>query len=125
MSIRWLNRRWGLQAEDLALSFRRNPWEEPDLRRSQGQRRPRRSREKADEPTDGEHPADRTSSADIGGQEIPIDDAERDTSKSHDVTLFRKSDEGGDTSESDDDDQLSVADACGSAAAEGELSLTY
>ena len=68
------------------------------------------SYQKVDGPTDGEHPTDRTSSADIGGRENPIENAERDTSESHDVTMFRKSDEGGDNSESDDDDQLSVAD---------------
>ena len=66
------------------------------------------SYQKADELTEDEHPADQTSSADIGGRENPIDDAERATSGSHDETLFRKSDEGGDTSGSDDDDQLSV-----------------
>ena len=38
----------------------------------------------------------------------------------HDVTLFRKSDEGRDTSDSDDDDQLSVADAASMACASGE-----
>ena len=78
------------------------------------------SYQKADGPTDGEHTTDRTSSVDIGGQENPIDDAERDTSESHDVTLFRKSDEGGDTSESDDDDQLSIADAASMACASDE-----
>ena len=63
--------------------------------------------------------ADRTSSVDIEGRENPIDDAER-PSESHDATLFRKSREGGDTSESDDDDQLSVADAASMACASGE-----
>ena len=67
---------------------------------------------KADDPTGGEQTTDRTSSVDIGGQENPIEP--------HDVTLFRKSDEGGDTSESDDDDQLSVADAASMACASGE-----
>ena len=78
------------------------------------------SYQKADGPTDGEHTTDRTSSVDIGGRENPIDDAERDTSEPHDVTLFRKSDEGGNTSESDKDDQLSVADAASMACASGE-----
>ena len=59
-------------------------------------------------------------SVDIEGRENPIDGAERDTSESHDVTLFRKSGKGGDTSESDDDDQLSVADAASMACASGE-----
>ena len=62
------------------------------------------SYQKADGPTEGEHPTDQTSSADIGGQENPIDDAERDTSESHDVKLFR----------------LSVADAASMACASGE-----
>ena len=78
------------------------------------------SYQKADGPTGDEQTTDRTSSGDIGGQEYPIDDAERDTSEPHDVTLFRKSDEGGDTSESDDDDQVSIADAASMACASGE-----
>ena len=36
------------------------------------------------------------------------------------MTLLRKSDEGRDTSESDDDDQLSIADAASMACASGE-----
>ena len=59
-------------------------------------------------------------SVDIEGRENPIDGAERDTSESHDVTLFRKSGKGGDTSESDDDDQLSIAHAASMACASGE-----
>ena len=58
----------------------------------------------------------RTSSVDIGGQENPIEPHD----VPHDVTLFRKSDEGGDTSDSDDDDHLSVADAASMACASGE-----
>ena len=56
------------------------------------------------------------SSADIGGQENPIEPHD----VPHDATLLRKSDEGGDTSDSDDDDQLSVADAASMACASGE-----
>ena len=62
---------------------------------------------------------DRTSSVDIEGREYPIDDSGR-PSESHDVTLFRKSGEGGDNSESDDDDQLSVADAASMVCASDE-----
>ena len=86
--------------------------------RGPGQRR-HDSYQKADGPTDGEHTTDRTSSVNIGGRGNPIDDAER-TSESHDVTLFRKSGKGGDTSESDGDDQLSIADAASMACASGE-----
>ena len=50
------------------------------------------------------------SSADIGGQENPIGPYD----VRNDVTLFRKSDE------SDDDDQLSIADAASMACASGE-----
>ena len=65
---------------------------------------------KADDPTDGEQTTERTSSVDIGGQENPIGPYD----VRNDVTLFRKSDE------SDDDDQLSIADAASMACASGE-----
>ena len=71
---------------------------------------------KADDPTGGEQTTDRTSNVDIGGQENPIGPYD----VRNDVTMLRKSDEGGYTSESDDDDQLSIADAASMACASGE-----
>ena len=68
------------------------------------------SYQKADDPTGGEQTTDRTSNVDIGGQENPIGPYD----VRNDVTLFRKSDE------SDDDDQLSIADAASMACASGE-----
>ena len=77
------------------------------------------SYQKADGPTDGEQTIDRTSSVEVEGREYPIDDSGR-PSESLDVTLLRKSGDGGDPSESDGDDQLSVADAASMACASGE-----
>ena len=74
------------------------------------------SYQEADDPTDGEQTIDRTSSVDVEGHENSIGPHD----VPHDETLFRKSDEGGDTSDSDDDDQLSVADAASMACASGE-----
>ena len=74
------------------------------------------SYQKADGPTDGEQTIDRTSSVEVEGHENPIGPHD----VRNDVTLFRKSDEGGDTSDSDDDDQLSIAHAASMACASGE-----
>ena len=70
----------------------------------------------ADGPTDGEQTIDRTSSVEVEGHENSIGPHD----VPHDETLFRKSDEGGDTSDSDDDDQLSIAHAASMACASGE-----
>jgi hypothetical protein len=70
----------------------------------------------ADVPTDGEQTIDRTSSVEVEGHENSIGPHD----VRNDVTLFRKSDEGGDTSDSDDDDQLSIAHAASMACASGE-----
>ena len=70
----------------------------------------------ADGPTDGEQTIDRASSVGVEGHENSIGPHD----VRHDETLFRKSDEGGDTSDSDGDDQLSIAHAASMACASGE-----